>query len=125
MTLAMLADVALADDLMRSTPTAIVPSVSFTMTVRFANQLNAEDQILVKTPDSVQHFKLKDDVAPHRPVVLQLTQKANVEFVLHIPKRCIEEYCIRDQKKRVAKYVRRRSMDERKRRMMQDALADK
>ena len=125
MTLAMLADVALADDIMRSTPTAIVPSVSFTMTVRFANQLNAGDQILVKTHDNVQHYKLKDDVAPHKPVVLQLTQKANVEFVLHIPKRWIEEYCIRDQKKRVARYVRRRSIEERKRRMMQDALADK
>ena len=124
MTLSMLADVALGDFGKVPAPSRdLPPPACATMTVSFANPMAAGDQIVVRTQMNVQTVSLVGDVAPRQPVVLQLSPGGKVESIIHMPKGLIAFYGMEAQKHRVDKYMRKRKLAERKRRMVVKAVA--
>ena len=124
MTLSMLAEVALGEHGKVPAPSRVLaPPACETMTVSFANPMLAGDQIVVRTQRNVQTVSLVCDVAPRQPVVLQLSPGGKVESVFHMPKGLIAFYGMEAQKLRVDKYMRKRKLAERKRRMVVQAVA--
>lgn len=124
MTLSMLADVALGDFGKVPAPSRVLaPPLGDTMTVCFATPMAAGDQIVVRTQVNVQSVSLLRDVAPRQPVVLQLSPGGKVESIIHVPKSLVVFYGMEAQKHRVDKYMRKRKLAERKRRMVVQAVA--
>ena len=120
MTLSMLADVALG--LGKSPTESRVLAPPPTMTVRFDNPVAAGDQIVVRTQTNVQYVSLVANIPPRQPIRLQLSQGGQVETVFHLPKSFVAYYGMEAQKTRVDKYVRKRKLAERKRRMVVNAV---
>ena len=124
MTLSMLAEVALGElGKVPASSRVLPPPACETMTVSFANPMATGDQIVVRTQRNVQTVSLVCDVAPRQPVVLQLSPGGKVESVFHMPKGLIAFYGMEAQKHRVDKYMRKRKLAERKRRMVVQAVA--
>jgi|EP00966_Prymnesium_polylepis_P284045 hypothetical protein len=116
MSLEILADVAakksfIADD---------GPVLSFVVPVAltFANALSSGDSILVATSKGKQMCTVTSHVPARRPILLHVrlpSHKESIKSVCHIPQAVIVSHGWEAQKTRVNKYIRKRTLAERKR----------
>eukprot|EP00966_Prymnesium_polylepis_P218839 5064560-Prymnesium_polylepis.2 len=87
------------------------------MTVVFPNLLASGDRIVVRTEKNVQAVTIGEDVASYTPVSLLLPCGDTVQSVCHVPNSLVALYGLQAQKERVQKYIRKRTLAERKRRL--------
>jgi hypothetical protein len=92
------------------------------MTVVFPKLLASGDRIVVRTEKDVQFVTLAADVASYTPVSLLLPCGEMVQSVCHVPKSLVARYGMEAQKARVGQYIRKRTLAERKRRIIVQAV---